>query len=182
MTTTMPNAFQPCRPLLLATLSCLLLPTAALAQTAAPVSSKAPVHISADHFRFDQKKGVGNYTGNVVVTQDKLIIKGARLDILAPANGPIEKLTMTGTPAHFQDTTPNGKNINGQAATMVYSPGSQRIVLTGKAQLQQGGNTFRASRITYDLRQDLVDAGAPGQRIEATFTPTNGKASGPAKR
>ena len=181
MMTTMPNARLPHRSLLLAALSCML-PTAALAQTGTPVSSKAPVHISANHFRFDQKKGVGNYTGNVVVTQDKLVIKGVRLDILAPANGPIEKLTMTGSPAHFEDTTPNGKHINGQADTMVYSPGVQRIVLTGKASLQQGGNTFRASRITYDLRQDLVDAGAPGQRIEATFTPANGQKSGPAKR
>lgn len=146
------------------------------------MASKAPVHISADHFRFDQKKGVGNYTGNVVVTQDKLLIKGARLNIVAPANGPIEKLTMTGSPAHFQDTTPNGRHITGQAGTMVYSPGAQRIVLTGQARLQQGGNTFRASRIIYDLRQDLVDAGAPGQRIEATFTPATGKTPGPAKR
>ncbi|MEJ2478697.1 MAG: lipopolysaccharide transport periplasmic protein LptA [Acidihalobacter sp.] len=175
----MPNDRISRRLLLTAALLCVA-PLPAVAQT--PAASKAPVHISADHFRFDQHKGTGNYNGNVVVTQDKLLIKGNKLDILAPNNGPIQKLTMTGTPATFEDTTADDKHITGRAKNMIYSPAEQRIVLTGDAQLQQRGNTFRASRIVYDIRRDLVDAGAPGQRIEATFTPATGQAKGTPKQ
>ncbi|MEJ2632944.1 MAG: lipopolysaccharide transport periplasmic protein LptA [Acidihalobacter sp.] len=159
--------------LLLTTALFCLAPLPAAAQT--PAAPEAPVHISADHFRFNQQKGTGNYSGNVVVTQDKLMIKGDKLDILAPNSGPIQKLTMIGTPATFEDTTAEGKRITGQAKNMVYNPAEQSIVLTGDAQLQQRGNAFRASRIVYDIRRDLVDAGAPGQRIEATYTPATGK-------
>jgi len=171
----MPNDRITRRLFLTAALLCLA-PLPAVAQT--PAGSKAPVHISADHFRYDQQKGIGNYNGNVVVTQEKLVIKGDKLNILATNNGPIQKLTMIGTPAHFEDTTVDGKHITGQAKNLVYSPADQRLVLSGDAQLEQRGNTFRASRITYDIRRDLVDAGAPGQRIEATFTPATAQ---PAK-
>ena len=170
----MPNDRISRRLLLTATLLCLA-PLPAMAQT--PTGPKAPVHISADHFRFDQQKGAGNYSGNVVVIQEKLVIKGDKLDILAANNGPIRKLTMIGAPAQFEDTTVDGKHITGQAKSMVYSPADQRLVLSGDAQLEQRGNTFRASRITYDIRRDLVDAGAPGQRIEATFTPATAQPS-----
>jgi len=170
----MPNDRISRRLLLTAALLCVA-PLPAVAQT--PAASRAPVHISADHFHFDQRKGAGNYSGNVVVTQGKLVIKGDKLDILAPGNGPIQKLTMTGAPATFEDVTADGKHINGQSKDMVYSPAEQRIVLTGDARLQQRGNAFHASRIVYDIRRDLVDAGAPGQRIEATFTPATGQAA-----
>ncbi|APZ43934.1 lipopolysaccharide transport periplasmic protein LptA [Acidihalobacter ferrooxydans] len=146
-------------------------PTWAATNTLA--ASRAPVHISADHFRFDQPKGIGNYSGNVIVTQAKLIIKGAKLTILAPQNGTLKKLTMTGNLAAFQDVTTTGKAVSGQALRMEYDPAKQQIVLLGKARVEQSGNTFRAARIVYDIRHDLVDAGAPGQRIEATFKPAS---------
>lgn len=157
------------------TLCCAALLCAApsFAATNTPTSSKAPVHISADHFRFDQQKGLGDYSGKVVVTQDKLVIKGDKLIIVAPNNGPIEKLTMTGAPASFEDTTADGKQVMGQAQNMEYNPVNQRITLTGEARVKQNGSTFRSARIVYDIRRDLVDAGAPGQRIEATFAPAS---------
>lgn len=156
-----------------------LLPGLAAAQT--PVASKTPIHISADHFRFNQKKGIGDYLGKVIVTQDKLLIKGDKLNIIAPNNGPIQSLTMTGAPATFDDTTTDGKHIAGQASKMVYSPASQRIVLTGHAQITQGSNNFRSTHIVYDIRRDLVEAGAPGQRIEATFAPAGQTAKTPKR-
>lgn len=140
---------------------------------AAPLTSKAPVHIRADQFSLDQAKGIGTYSGNVQVTQGKLRIDGTKLIILLAKKGGIERLTMNGAPARFRDVGKNGKLIIGQAMEMIYIPSDQRIVLKGKARVEQNGNTFQATRIVYDVQKGSIEAGAPGQRIEATFTPAH---------
>ncbi len=141
--------------------------------SAAPLSSKTPVHISADRFSLDQAKDIGTYSGNVQVTQGELRIDGAKLIILLAKKGGIEHLTMNGAPARFKDVGKNGKTIIGQAMEMTYIPSDQRIVLKGKARVEQNGNTFQANRIVYDVQKGSIEAGAPGQRIEATFTPAH---------
>ena len=142
---------------------------------AAPPLGNAPVHISADRFSLDQAKGVGTYEGQVVVTQQGLTLYGAKLRILLAKKGGIRRLTLFGQPARFTDARAQGKPVSGQARQMTYTPSDQRIVLSGDAVVEQAGNTFHAARIVYDTRQGTVEAGAPGQRIEATFAPPSSK-------
>ncbi|OBS09110.1 lipopolysaccharide transport periplasmic protein LptA [Acidihalobacter prosperus] len=149
-----------------------LLPAAAVA--APPVARDAPVHISADRFHFDQKTGVGIYTGHVRVTQNTLTIDGDRLTVVAPPKGPVERLTMDGNPATFSDVTPKGKPVKGHAAHMLYLPDSRQIQLQGQAELSQERNTFSSTHIVYDTKNGVVTAGAPGHRVEATLVPDQG--------
>ncbi|AOU99032.1 lipopolysaccharide transport periplasmic protein LptA [Acidihalobacter yilgarnensis] len=138
---------------------------------APPVSRNAPVHISADRFHFDQKTGIGIYTGHVHVTQNALTIDGERLTVIAPPKGPVERLTMDGAPASFSDVTPKGKPVKGHATHMLYLPGNQEIHLDGQAKLIQERNTFSSARIVYDTKSGVVTAGAPGNRVKATLVP-----------
>lgn len=158
----------------------LMLPVCAW--SASPIARNAPVHISADQFHFDQKTGIGIYTGHVHVTQNALVINGQKLTVIAPPKGPIERLTMQGTPATFSDITPKGKAVKGQASDLLYLPARQQIQLQGKAKLVQNRNAFSSALIVYDTQNGVVTAGAPGKRIEATLVPgqsqnTQGKSS-----
>lgn len=150
----------------------------ALAGAAPPVSRDAPVHVSADHFHFDQKSGIGVYTGRVRVQQNSLTIVGERLTVVAPPNAPVERLSMEGTPARFSDVTPKGRKVDGHAAHMRYLPASQQVHLDGAAELTEGANTFSSAHIVYDTKTGVVTAGTPGTRVEATLVP--GKQTAPA--
>lgn len=159
----------------------LILLAAALAlpaSAAPPVSRDAPVHVSADHFHFDQKTGIGIYTGRVRVQQNSLTIEGERLTVVAPPNAPVERLGMEGAPARFSDVTPKGRKVDGHAAHMRYLPDSQQVHLDGAAELTEGANTFSSAHIVYDTKTGVVTAGAPGQRVEATLVP--GQQTAPA--
>lgn len=147
----------------------LALPSSAWSTT--PVLRDTPVHISADQFHLDQKTGISTYTGHVRVTQNRLIIDGKRLTVIAPAKGPVTQLSIDGAPARFSDTTSKGKPVSGHALRMLYLPRDQQIQLNGKAELIQGRNTFSSAHIVYDTQNGAVTAGAPGNRVEATLTP-----------
>lgn len=139
--------------------------------SASALARNAPVHISADQFHYDQKTGISIYSGHVHVTQNALVLNGRSLTVIAPAKGPVEKLTMAGNPATFTDITPKGKTVRGQATNLLYLPGHQQIQLQGKAKLVQNLNTFSSALIIYDTQNGVVTAGAPGKRIEATLVP-----------
>lgn len=144
-------------------------------QAAPAISNRTPIHITADHFHFNQSTGIGVYTGRVHVTQGVLTIKGNRLTVIAPPNEPVEHLRMDGSPATFHDVTPKGKTVNGHAQHMHYLPNQHLVQLEGQAKLIQSRNTFSSNHIIYNTQSGVVIAGSPGNRVKATLVPQKQK-------
>lgn len=144
-------------------------------QAAPAISNRTPIHITADHFHFNQSTGIGVYTGRVHVTQGVLTIKGNRLTVIAPPNEPVEHLRMDGSPATFHDVTPKGKTVNGHAQHMHYLPNKHLVQLEGQAKLIQSRNTFSSNHIIYNTQSGVVIAGSPGNRVKATLVPQKQK-------
>lgn len=158
----------------------------ALILQAAPLQSLAlssdrdqPMLIEADQAELDDAKGISIYRGNVKVTQGTLVLTGDVMTVHMNS-GDIEKVVIDGKPATYRQR-PDGKDkdVNAKSLRMEYFTSPERIVLTKKAEVQQGGDVLRSERIVYDVEKDHVNAGTgkPGKddRVHITIQPRSKK-------
>jgi lipopolysaccharide export system protein LptA len=162
------------------------LPTAALALALALAWSphavaltsdrEQPIELEADSARIDERTGVSVYTGNVKVTQGSAKLLADRLTVTRGEDG--DKLVAEGKPASFSQL-PDDKPVpvKGRALTIDYHTGNEVVVLTGDAEVWQGGDRFASERIVYDSAKDLVRGGQaspgakPGERVKIVIQP-----------
>lgn len=137
-----------------------------------------PMYVEADRADIDDKRGVSVYRGNVKITQGTLVLTAAELTVHSK-DGDIIKAVAVGQPATYRQR-PDGKeqDVEAEALRMEYYGVEQKIILIDKAEVRQGGDTFRSDRINYDITQDVVNAGAtagsPGDRVRITIQPKKG--------
>lgn len=161
---------------------------AGLPGVAAALSSDRdqPMYVEADRADIDDQRGVSVYRGNVKITQGTLQLTAAELTVHSK-DGDITKAIAIGQPATYRQR-PDGKeqDVEAEALRMEYFGVEQKIILIDKAEVRQGGDTFRSDRIHYDIAKDVVNAGAtagsPGDRVRITIQPKpkSGGASQPA--
>lgn len=152
---------------------CLL--CAGLSGQAAALSSdrNQPMYVEADRADIDDQRGVSVYRGNVKITQGTLQLTAAELTVHSKG-GDIVKAIAVGQPATYRQR-PDGKeqDIEAEALRMEYFATEEKLILIDKAEVRQGGDTFRSDRINYDIAKDVVNAGAssPGDRVRITIQP-----------
>ena len=156
----------------------LLALTCAWTPPAAALSSdrEQPIELEADSARIDERTGVSVYTGDVVLTQGSTRLLADRLTVERRNDG--NRLLAEGEPARFrQQPDDRPEPVEGRAKTIDYHTGQEQVVLTGEAEVWQGGNRFASERIVYDVASDTVRGGqaspgaAPGERVRITIEP-----------
>ena len=148
--------------------------------TAAPAAAQPardgdqPVHLSADNAELNNTTGVSVYTGNVVLTQGSMTIRGDKMTVHTDAQHQLQKAVVIGQPATYEQL-PEGKTekVHAQAPRMeYYAGGPERVVLLDGAKLWQGKNTFTGEHIVYQVAADKVNAqSGDNQRIHITLYP-----------
>lgn len=134
-----------------------------------------PMYIEADRADIDEQRGISVYRGSVKITQGTLQLTAAELTVHSKG-GDIVKAIAVGQPATYRQR-PDGKeqDVEAEALRMEYFAVDQKIILIDKAEVRQGGDTFRSNRINYDIAKDVVNAGAtassPGDRVRITIQP-----------
>lgn len=132
----------------------------AMSQTYAEKKSnikQATIDIKAQYLLLDEQKGISKYKGNVQFTKDTLIIKADTITLHYDG----EKLTkalIIGTPADVQHQPINEAKVHSQASTMEYFVAEERLLLKGKAFVDQGDRHFSGEYIEYDTRQRTIMA------------------------
>lgn len=138
------------------------------------ISPTKKVVIQADHVTMNIKTGNSTYTGNVQITQGKLKLTGDQV-ILVQSDNEIERMTVTGKPAHYNHVTEDGQTIKAESEKMVYTVSQNKLVLTINAKLMQPDNQVSSQKITYDTEKKIIIAGDPQkteqQRVNITLTP-----------
>lgn len=169
----------------------------ALAQRA---DRDAPMHVEADALRFDDAQQTSVFTGNVVLTQGSLMLRGQQLQVRQDPAG-FQFGTLTGSaaqPAFFRQKRDGlDEHIEGQALRIDYDSQADTLRLSGQAVLRRfrgaslsdqtsGGVIFldnRQSRFTVDAGPDSRTPENPGGRVRATISPNpdpNRPAAAPA--
>jgi lipopolysaccharide export system protein LptA len=162
-----------------------------LAQTASRAAENVEkIFIDADHMQLNLETGYSVYTGNVKIRQGELKLTGDKVTV-QQTNNEIQRITVTGKPAHYDHVTEKGENIQAQSEHMVYTASQNKLVMTINAQLTQPGNKVNSQKITYDTKKKIVIAGdkrgetpASGtkakQRVNIVLTPKKAPATKPA--
>lgn len=141
-----------------------------------------PINIVADHAEADDAKGVSTYTGNVILTQGTLRIRGAILHVYYDKDHRMTKLVAEGDPAHFRQLPDNSQVYeHAEAKRMEYYAQRDVVILLRDARWWQGEQKITGERIVYNSRAGRVEAqsGTTGkQRVHVTI-PQNQKKQTP---
>ncbi len=117
------------------------------------------LYIEADQAKLNERHGVSSYEGNVKITQGSMQLMAARMTVHS-RDRTLHSIVTEGMPTRYRQR-PEGseQDVTAEARRIEYSAELNRVILTGKARIQQDGNTFSSERIVYDIDKNLVSAG-----------------------
>jgi lipopolysaccharide export system protein LptA len=137
------------------------------------------IYIDADYMQLNIETGYSVYVGNVNIKQGQLILTGDKVTI-QQSKKEVERITVTGKPAHYNHITDKGENIQAESEKMVYTASQNKLVMTINANLKQPDHQVSSQKIVYDTEKKIVIAGdkretSKGsdnkQRVNITLTP-----------
>lgn len=144
------------------------------------INSAEKIFINADYMQLNIESGSSVYIGNVKISQGALVLTGDKVT-LEQTSDALERITITGKPAHYNHVTEKGENIQAESEHMVYTASQNKLVMTVNAKLLQPDHKVSSQKIVYDTEKQIVIAGdksdpASGtpnksQRVNITLTP-----------
>lgn len=141
---------------------CLILSSGSL--QALPSDKYETIKGRAASLTIDNKTGVATYSGNVNVQQGSLNIVAESLMVHRNAQGDVEKMVATGSPARFQQQPEEDKGvITASAKSITYIPAKQYLRLVDNASVEQDGSVMSGATIDYDLVKEILKASGNNQ-------------------
>ncbi|MFO8152733.1 lipopolysaccharide transport periplasmic protein LptA [Thioalkalivibrio sp.] len=130
-----------------------------------------PVQITADSAEMDERRGIGTYTGDVVVTHGDMTLWADRIVIHAPDRRPT-RMEAQGKPVRAEAPDADNQPRVATSLEMEYHLEDEVLVLLGEARVQTLTEDARGERIRYDLAQDVIRIeGTPEERVRITIQP-----------
>lgn len=120
--------------------------------------SAEKIYVDADHMQANIETGVSVYTGNVKVTQGELVLSGDQI-VVIQQNNEVERITVTGKPAHYNHVTDRGEVIEADSEKMVYNVSNNTLVLTINAELKHPEHYISSQKIIYNTLTKVAVAG-----------------------
>lgn len=141
-----------------------------------------PVNVTANSFSGSQDSGKTTFTGNVKIDQGTLHADGNSAVGYFDQNNQVQRVVLTGSPAHMQQKLDDGTMVHGQANTIDYTVSQNTVVLTGDASVvQEGKGSFHGAKLTYNTGSGQINGeGGTGGQVHMTLQPRP-KASPPAR-
>ena len=116
------------------------------------------VFISADYMSFNIESGNSVYTGNVKITQGKLLLTGDKITVKQEDNI-LKRVTVVGKPARYNHITEVGEPISAESEQMDYIASQNKLILTVNAILEQPDHRVSSQTIIYDTQKRIIIAG-----------------------
>ncbi|MBQ0720474.1 MAG: lipopolysaccharide transport periplasmic protein LptA [Gammaproteobacteria bacterium] len=139
-------------------LLCLLGVFFATTTLALPEDRQATITVEADRAQINEKTGITDYQGSVIIKQGTMLIEAEQVTIHS-TDGQANKIICIGAPAHYQQQpNPEDGLVNARANTIEYYLDTETITLIKNASLEQQGSILKGDHINYDLKAELVEA------------------------
>lgn len=148
-----------------------------------------PIDLEADNVTVDDAKKTSVYTGNVILTQGTLIIRGDKLVVREDKDG-FQHSTSYGNPTTFKQKR-DGKDeyMQGSAQRIEYNARMDKVQLYTKAWVKRGEDIVHGDYIMYDAVAEYAEViggganaateGTPSGRVRAVIQPKNKAATTP---
>jgi len=141
-----------------------------------------PIELEADSVIVDDAKKVSTYSGNVILTQGTLVIRGAKLVVREDKYG-FQHSTSTGSPTTFKQKR-EGRNeyMSGSGRRIEYDGRMDKVQLFTKAWVKRGEDIVYGDYISYDANAEYAEviggkksesAGTSSGRVRAIIQPKN---------
>jgi lipopolysaccharide export system protein LptA len=128
----------------------------------------------------DDAKQLAIFTGNVVLTQGTMVLRGDRMEVRRDKNG-FRQGTTWGNLAYFRQKRDNSEELTeGWAERIEYDTRTEKVQMFNRAMLKRGQDQVQGSYISYDQITELFQVtGATQQagskpadsRVRAIFQP-----------
>lgn len=138
-----------------------------------------PIELEADTVTVNDAKKISVYTGNVILTQGTLIIKGDKLTVHEDIEG-FQHSTSIGNPTTFkQKREGTNEYIEGSSLRIEYDGRMDKVQLYTKASVKRGEDVVTGNYISYDANAEYAEVlggatesvgGKPG-RVKAIIQP-----------
>lgn len=149
-----------------------LLMLVALQVHAEKADKDKPIDLEADTVTVNDAKKTSIYTGNVILTQGTLIIRGDKLVVQEDANG-FQHSTSYGNPTTFKQKM-EGKNeyMEGSGQRIEYDGRMDKVQLYTKAWVKRGNDIVHGDYIMYDANAEYAEVIGGGSQAATPATPT----------
>jgi len=156
---------------------------AATPALALPSDRLATITVDADRAKINEKTGITEYHGAVVIKQGTLLIEADQVTIYS-TDGQAHKIICIGQPAHYQQQpNPEDGLVNAYGNTIEYYLDTEIITLIKNASLEQQGSILKGEHINYDIKAELVEAKGSAnsqQRVHMVIPASEQPAAEPA--
>jgi lipopolysaccharide export system protein LptA len=129
-----------------------------LSALALPDDRTQTITIESNSAERDQKTGLTQYQGNVVINQGSLVIEADQVTVYYKDNK-VSRIVCLGLPASYQQqAAADGGLIIAKAETIVYLLAQDEINLKSNAVLSRNGTLIKGDSINYDLENETWKA------------------------
>jgi lipopolysaccharide export system protein LptA len=110
-------------------------------------NSNAPIDVAADAFDVASRDGRATYSGNVVVRQDRLTMRAARVSVAFTTGSGVDinRVEATGGVTVVADT------LNARGNVALYDLDRRLITMIGNVELTQDGNRMAGNRLVINV-------------------------------
>ena len=130
--------------------------------------------IESDIAERNEKTGLTQYSGNVIIRQGSLIIDANKVEVHYQ-DSQVNRILCYGNPASYQQKTKTGGQILARASTIEYLPLDKNINLKTDASLSRNGTLIKGDSINYDVATETWRAKGDNQstqkRIQLVIPP-----------
>lgn len=155
----------------------------ALGVQALPDDRQQPITIESDSAERNDKTGLTEYRGNVIMRQGSVLIDADRVTIYYN-DKKVSRIVSLGTPASYQQQNQlEGGMVVARGEVIEYMLALDQINLSKNASLSRNGTLIKGEKITYDLKNETWKAtgGDRGdqKRIQLVIPPSTQEDSSP---
>jgi lipopolysaccharide export system protein LptA len=140
-----------------------------------------PIHLEADRVTVDDAKQIATFTGNVVLTQGTMILRGDKMEVRQDKDG-FRQGTVWGSLAYFRQKREGyDELIEAWSERIEYDSRADKVQMFSRAMLKRGADEVRGNYISYDVDTEFFQvvgggtksaAAAPGDgRVRAVMQP-----------
>lgn len=136
----------------------LILTLCCLSASALPSDRNQAITIESNSAERDEKTGLTQYRGNVIINQGSLVIEADQVTIYYKDNK-VSRIVCLGEPASYQQQTQeNSGLVVAKAQTIEYRLANDEINLQTNAVLSRNGTLIKGDSINYDLKNETWKA------------------------
>lgn len=143
----------------------LLAPASAFAEKA---DREKPINLEADRVTVDDAKQISTFTGNVILTQGTLVIRGDRMEVRQDEQG-FNSGTTWGNLAYFRQKRDGyDEYIEGWAERIEYDGRADKLQMFVRASMKKSGDEVHGNYISYDAKTEFFQVIGGGAKAAAT--------------